>query len=964
MTAKGVEFHVLGPVQALVVGRPADLGERKQRLVLAMLALEVNKVVPVSRLADMLWGGSPPHSARRIIQAHVSRLRTALNGAGAAANHTALIRHGSGYLLATDPVCVDAHQFRFLVEDAKLRADDLSKVKVLSEALALWQGPALADAAPDDVRQQLCGGLEEARLMAVENLLEVKLRLGHHLQVIDQLTDLAALHPYRPRITRSLMLALYRAGRTADALSTLEHMRDRLRGELGLDPPAELTELHVAILRADPGLSLGQASLAGPSPAQLPAGIADFVGRTADLASLSRLVPGRGGRDAAIPPVIVITGGAGVGKTALAVHWAHVMADTFPNGQLYVNLRGYSDTAPVTTLDALIALLHGLGVPAARVPADKGQAAAMYRSEMASRRMIVVLDNARSSEHVRLLLPGRSHSVTLITSRAGLTGLTARDGAARISLEPLSSDEALTLLSGMIGADRVRREAMAAADLGRICAYLPLALRIAAARLLALPHTPISDYVKEIADEDGFASLQVDGDESASVWAAFDFSYLALDPSARRVFRLLGLMASGNLPIHAIAAMNGAAPAHIRRTLDRLADAHLVEQHSGARFGPHDLLRRYASLKSEAEDTVADRQGAVQRLLRWYLNGADRAIRLFSPFVLRQLPPVSREGPHPEGPHPDFTGSDEALAWLESERLHMVAAVVRAAYEEESVILCLATQLARHLHPFLFRRGHLSNDIKVNHAALIAARRARDVVAEAWACTALGAACSLQGQDSQALTWLQRALKIARVAGDAYLLATCLSNTADVWWRLGEADRCEAALREEMALRVGTGDAYGQAFCQLNLGELDRRNGQYEQSRTSYEKGLDKLRAVGDRYGEALALHGLGCLDMRERQLVSATRSLNDAAAILREIANRSALGYMLVDLGHVYRRQGQSGQAMSCLYEGLRLCRELGMRRREAEYLRELSVALGELIPQQADSYLQQSLTILGELQ
>jgi tetratricopeptide (TPR) repeat protein len=424
------------------------------------------------------------------------------------------------------------------------------------------------------------------------------------------------------------------------------------------------------------------------------------------------------------------------------------------------------------------------------------------------------------------------------------------------------------------------------------------------------------------------------------------------------VFRLLGVIASGNLSVPAIAAMNGTAATQIRRSLGRLADAHLVEQHSGARFGPHDLLRRYALLKSKAEDSVTDRQAALKRLLRWYLAGADRAIRLFSPFSLRQVAPVGDEGPQPE-----FAGRDEALAWLEGERAHLVAAVIRAADEDEADISGLAMQLALRLHPFLFRRGHLSHDIRVNHAALRMAMRARDPDAEAWACIALGSASGLQGQDSQALTWLHRALTIARVAGDARLLAACLSNAVDVWWRLGEADRCEASLREEMGLRVGLDDPYGLAFCQLNLGELYRGKGLFEQSRSCYEESLRDLRAAGDRYGEALALHGLGCLDMRQGQLDRAARSLSEARAMLREVENRSALCYMLVDLGQAYRRQGQSGQAMSCLYEGLRLCRELGMRRREADCLRELSATLEDLIPEQADSYREQALAILGEL-
>jgi DNA-binding SARP family transcriptional activator/tetratricopeptide (TPR) repeat protein len=960
MTAKSVEFRVLGPVQALVVGRPADVGERKQRLVLAMLALEVNKVVPVSRLAELLWGGEPPQSARRIIQAHISRLRTALDGAGATADGTALVRHGSGYLLAADPACVDAHRFRFLVEDAKLHGDDRGKVRMLDDALALWQGPALADAAPDDVRQRLCGGLEEMRLMALENLTEAKLRLGQHLEVIDELTDQIAQHPYRPRLTQLLMLALYRVGRTADALSTFQQLRGRLRAEMGLDPPAELIELHIAILRDDPGLSLGQPRDARRSPAQLPSDIGDFVGRAADLAALSRLVLGRDGRDDASPALIAITGGAGVGKTALAVHWAHLAAAEFPDGQLYVNLQGFSATEPVTPLDALTALLHGIGVPPARIPADERLAAAMYRSEMSTRRMIVVLDNARNSQHVRALLPGRSQSLTLITSRARLTGLTAREGAARIDLLPLSESEALTLLADMIGAGRVRHEAAAAAVLTGQCARLPLALRIAAARLAAVPNVSIGGYVKELAEEDGFAALQIDDDESASVWVAFDHSYLALDPPTRRAFRLLGVLGGGNLPVPAIAAMNGTTPGEIRSALGGLADAHLIERHSGARFGLHDLLRRYASVKSKAEDTEADRQSALERLIRWYLSGADRAVRLYSPFPVRRLPPV------PVLPHdPEFTGIDEAVAWLEPE-LPLVAAVAQAAAEGDGEVSLLVIRLARQLQPFLFRRGHMSIHFQMGRAALAAATRAHDANGEAWACLMLDVASrplGPQGQFGHGTSWAERALSIARTTNDSELLAMCLNTAADSWQARGELGKCVAALDEEMVLRVELADPYGVAFCQLNLGDAYRDQGQHQQARACYAESLRTLREIGDRYGEALVLHGVGSLEAREERLAEATSSLGEAVGILREIANRSALAVMLGTLGRIYRLRGMHEEATSCLYEGLRLCRELSMRRMEAEHLIELSIALAEIVPEQANNYRRQSQEILEEL-
>ncbi len=704
MTAKSVKFQVLGPVQALAGGRPANLGERRQRLVLAMLALEANKAVPVSRLTEVLWGDSPPQSARRIVQAYISRLRAALSGAGATGDGTALVRSGSAYLLVTDPACVDAHRFRFLVEDARLSADDAGKVTKLREALALWQGPALADAAPDDVRQSLCKGLEEMRLMVLEDLLEARLRLGQHMEIIDELTDLTARCPRRPRPTQLLMLALYRAGRASDALTAFRLLRDRLEREMGLDPPLELASLQVAILRGDPGLSAGRLRPAHQSPAQLPGDIGGYVGRAADLAALDGFVPRHDGQADSSPAVIAIIGGAGVGKTALAVHWAHLAADEFPDGQLYVDLHGYSAIAPVPPLDALTALLHGIGVPAARIPPDERLAAAMYRSAMSTRRMIVVLDNARGSEHVRALLPGRSRSVTLITSRAGLTGLTAREGAARISVRPLGASEALTLLAGMIGEDRVRGEADAAAALAGQCACLPLALRIAAARLLAMPDTSIGDYVNELAEEDGLAALDLDG-ESASVRVAFDHSYLRLDSPLRRTFRLLGILRGGSLSVPAMAAMSARAPGQVRRELDRLADAHLIERHPGTRFGLHDLLQRYASARSRAEDSTADLREALKRLLRWYLSGTDRAVRLYSPFAVRQLPSVPSEGPDP-----GFRGTDGAVAWLEAELPHMVAAVVRAAAEGDSEIALLAVRLAGRLHPFLFHRSHLSSE--------------------------------------------------------------------------------------------------------------------------------------------------------------------------------------------------------------------------------------------------------------
>jgi tetratricopeptide (TPR) repeat protein len=310
-----------------------------------------------------------------------------------------------------------------------------------------------------------------------------------------------------------------------------------------------------------------------------------------------------------------------------------------------------------------------------------------------------------------------------------------------------------------------------------------------------------------------------------------------------------------------------------------------------------------------------------------------------------------------------LAGREEALAWLEAERPHAVAAVVWAAGQDDAGLLHLATQLARRLHMFLFHRGYLSDDIRINHAARTAARRGHDAAAEVWACLSLAATCGLQGRPGQALTWLTKALSISRGLGDAHQLATCLNHLSDTWWRLGERDRCEPALREEMTLRVAMKDHYGEAFCRLNLAEVSCWKGLFDDARAYYQQALAKFCESGDKYGEALARHGLGSVLEQEGRPAEAVRDFADAAAMLRGQANRSALGYMLVDLGRAHRQQGQRVQALSFLYEGLRLCREQGMRGREVEYLRELSIVLGTLVPQQADRYHQQSLTILGEL-
>src|SRR6266545_4727343 len=562
-----MEFQVLGPVRACTGGRSIDLGDRKERLVLAVLLLEPNQLVPVDRLVDLLWREGPPTSARRIVQAHLSRLRARLTNAGADRADIALVRRGPGYVLNCDPQRIDVHEFRGLVNTAR-RSDDLrTKARLLRQALALWQGPAMADAATDDVRRRLCPGLDEARLTAAEERFDAELRLGHEVQIVDELTDLVGRHPHRQRLAGQLMLAQYRLGRTADAVALYARLRRRLDADLGLEPSAELQQLHVAILRADPALHRIEPAPAGPvspapvPPAQLPAAAAGFAGRRASLAGLDRATDPD---SPTVVPVAVVTGGPGVGKTALAVQWAHRRLDRFPDGQLYVDLGGHSSrTGPLTPMAALAALLGGLG---ASPPEALTEAVARYRSALAGRRVVIVLDDARSAEQVRPLLPGSPSCAVVVTSRNRLAGW----------------------------------------------------------------HGSLASYVAALSAACRLDELRVPGDEANDVAAAFDRSYLVLPPPARRLFRLLGAAPGVELTVDAVAALGAVSAGVARQVLGQLVDANLVDARDG-RYTVRDLTGCYAARCLSTEDGPGDATAATRRLGRWYRERAAAAADLLGP---------------------------------------------------------------------------------------------------------------------------------------------------------------------------------------------------------------------------------------------------------------------------------------------------------------------------------------------
>ncbi|WP_283137894.1 AfsR/SARP family transcriptional regulator [Rhizohabitans arisaemae] len=692
-----MEFRVLGPVQAWAMGHMVDVGERKQRLVLAALLLEANRLVPVAWLESLLWPGEPPPSARRTIQAHVSRLRQVLTKAGAERHGVSLVRRGDGYVLTCDADRIDAHRFRTLLTEARCIEDDADKAHLLRGALDLWRGPPMADTATEEIRERLCCGLEEARLTAVEERINAELRLGRHLDVIDELSDLAVRHPHRHRLTAQLMLTLHRAGRTADALRAYEHARRRFGDDLGLDPPAELRQLHVGILRADPSLDFvplagGRVPLVPVTPAQLPADVPDFIGRDRPLDELRTFLRGPGRERSTGPSLCVITGSAGTGKTALAVHWGHQVAETFPGGQLFLNLSGHAAAPPLTPLEALRALLRGLGVPQAHTLGDVEQTSALYRSLLARRRILIVLDDAVSADQVRPLIPGNPACPVVVTSRNNLAGLVAHESARRIEVGGFTDGEARALLASVLGPARVAAEPEATAETVRLCGHLPLALRIAAAQLAAAgPHTELGEYLDELSGANRLEALRVRGDERSSVKIAYDRSYMTLTTPARRCLRMMGLALGGEVSADATAVLCGTTSVHARDLLGQLSSANLVERRSGSRFRLHELVRCYAEHLSRREDSQSERRAAVHRLVRWYLLTADYAVRLL-------------HAGEPHTAHAVLPDRAAALTWLKTEQTNLVAAIGRAS-AHPNLPPRLVHELTRTLKGFFVEHG-------------------------------------------------------------------------------------------------------------------------------------------------------------------------------------------------------------------------------------------------------------------
>jgi tetratricopeptide (TPR) repeat protein len=910
-----MEFRVLGRLQVVAGERPVALGGPLRERILAALVLAGGRPVSLTRLVEIAYD-DPRDGLRKQVQNAISELRRLLPG-------PVLARAGGSYLLRVPRDQVDA--FVFLDRTAQARdlaadGDRVGAARLLRQALALWHGPALDGLDCPRLHQDIAG-LEDARLTALESCLELELATAGTIGPLTaELRTLTAQHPLRQRLAGLLMTALHHDGDQPGALAVYHEFAERLAADAGLDPAPELRELHLAVLRDQlPPPAPATAAV----PAQLPLDVHGFTGRTGPLEALDAVA----GQPTAVI-ISAVSGTAGVGKTALAVHWAHRVRGRFPDGQLYINLRGYDPGRPVTPGEALTRFLTALGTPARDIPFELDDRAARYRTETDGRRLLIVLDNASSVEQVRPLLPGSPTCAVVVTSRDSLGGLVAVHGARRIDLDLLPPADAHDLLSRLIG-ERVAAEPVAAAELAEQCVRLPLALRVAAELAAARPTTSLADLVAELADQHRRLELLNTGDDpSAAVSAVFSWSLRRLPAEVARTFRLLGLHPGTDFDRYAAAALTGSDEKSAARALDLLTRAHLVHPAGPGRYGMHDLLRAYAAGLAEADDTRA----AQTRLFDYYLATAAGAMDRLHPAEIHRRPRIA---PAP-GPAPVLADGDAARRWLDAERPVLTAVVAHtAAHDWPAHAVTLSTVLYRY-----FAGSRPVEALAVHGHARDAAERTGDPVGQAQAEEGLGSAYLRLGRTGPAADHYGQALALHRQAGHLDGEMRMLNSLGIIEKRLGRYGPAADYYHQALALARQAGNPVVEGDTLDNLGVLQMRLGHYKEAVDLHEQGLDLHRRAGDLMGVADGLNDLAMAEEKLDRFGPAAEHLGEALAVYRQVGSPSGEAHALDNLGTLLVRMGRPDEAVEHLERAIELFRELGDREGAAWSLNGLGEA------------------------
>jgi DNA-binding SARP family transcriptional activator len=928
MSSSGLSVYLLGSLDVRIDGVSVPVPRGKSAVALAMLALSAGQPVTSTAIEDHLWRHRFPERIRGSLHSHVMRLRRVL-GPGS------IRTVASGYVLDIHPNQVDVLRFRRLVSEAAQLADVDEARHRLDEALRLWRGEPLAGVMSEAFDHDQIPLLVEERLAALQRRIALDLGAGRHADVITELRELTGRHSLREPLWHQLITALAGCGRQAEAMEAYHQLRVRLRDDLGIDPSADLQALYRRLLagepvadnrarRAEPGLDDTEplVGLRPPLPAcpqQLPPDLDRFVGRPDELATLNELLLEQ-------PPssygslVVALIGTAGVGKTALAVHWSHRVSDQFRGGQVYADLHGYDSTAPTQPAAVLETFLRALGTPPERIPSDADARAALFRTITTGRRLIIVADNVHDADQVRPLLPGPGN-LLLVTSRSQLRGLTIHDGANRVVVTRLPTADAALLLGRMLGTTRTMAQEDAVVELAELCARLPLALTIVAEYAIRHSGVPLADVVEDLRDEQSrFDSLATGEDAATDLRTVFSGSYRHLDPEIARMFRLLSLHpGAGEISLHAAAALAGLTTHRARVQLDRLVAVNLIEQPQRDRYALHDLLGAYAAEKAQEEEPERERDAATNRILDWYIHSAAAAVTLQWYGGTRHrpidLPPID-----PQVTQFAFASDQSAREWLEAHRSTLVAAAARAADHRLDARASLVTEVAGR---FLLHGSHWDDLTQVIEVGLPVARRRADVAAEADLLRSLGVAKAALREYPIAVAQLQESLMLSRATGSRHGEAQCLCDLSNVHLSMACFDEAIAYARRSREVCLSLGDRILEANSLNAMASTLIHVGEQQAAIAACHEALavlaqsDDPAVVGAR---GHVLHSLGQAREALGECQEAIELYRYALAAIREVADWRGEGIIRLSLGRALRHAADPDGALANLQYALAL--------------------------------------------